>query len=151
MKTTIKPQDMGYIFDENDILYTVLKLNHRMKRKTVNKLKNHDITLEQWYLLYFLYQNEGCNQKKLAEATSKDTGAVTRSLNVLEGKGMVERKNSYHDKREFLIYLTDKGKDLYKETSILLSQNAQEIESIFTKSELAQFKYLSNKLSSNLG
>jgi len=151
MKTSIKDGNTGYIFNENDILYTVLKLNHRLKRKTGNKLKNHDITLEQWYLLYFLYQNEGCNQKKLAESTSKDTGAMTRSLNVLEGKGLLERKHSYQDKRQFLIYLTDKGKDLYKKTSILLSQNAQEIESIFTRSELAQFKYLANKLSSNLG
>ncbi len=141
---------MDYIFNDNDILYAVLKLNHRLKRKTVNKLKDHDVTLEQWYLLYFLYQKEGCNQKKLAEATSKDTGAMTRSLNLLESKGLVERKTSYHDKRQFLIYLTDKGKDLYRETSVLMLQNAQEIESIFTRSELEEFKYLLNKLGSNL-
>ncbi len=141
---------MGYIFDESDILYAIFKLNYKLKRKVHNKLKSHDITFEQWHILYILRQNEGCNQKKLAEATNKDTGAITRSLNILENKGLVERKNSYHDKREFLIYLTDKYNNLYKEISDLMFQNAQEIKSIFSKSELEQFKYLLNKLSSNL-
>jgi DNA-binding MarR family transcriptional regulator len=141
---------MNYFFDENDILYTIFKLRHQIKRKAQNKIKDYDITLEQWYVLYFLYQNEGCNQKKLAESTNKDTGALTRSLNILEDKGLVERKTSYHDKRQFLLYLTEKGKNLYKETSDLMLQNAQEIESIFTKNELKQFKYLLDKLSSNL-
>lgn len=141
---------MVYIFDKSDILYTIIKLKHRMKRRVQNKLKNYVITFEQWYILYFIYQNEGCNQKKLAESTNKDTGAMTRSLNVLGNKGLIERKSSYQDKREFLIYLTDDGKDLYNKTSEVLSQNAQEIKSIFTEKELEQFKYLLNKLDSNL-
>lgn len=141
---------MVYIFYKSDILYTIIKLKHRMKRRVQNKLKNYGITFEQWYILYFIYQNEGCNQKKLAESTNKDTGAMTRSLNVLGNKGLIERKSSYQDKREFLIYLTDDGKDLYNKTSEVLSQNAQEIKSIFTEKELEQFKYLLNKLDSNL-
>ena len=141
---------MDYIFDKTDILYTILKLDYKMKRRVQNKLKNYSITFEQWYILYSIYQNEGCNQKKLSETSSKDTGAMTRSLNTLENKGLIERKSSYQDKREFLIYLTDKSKALYKETSEVMSQNAQEIKSIFTKSELEQFMYLLDKLDSNL-
>jgi Transcriptional regulators len=121
-----------------------------MKRKVQNKLKNYGITIEQWYILYFVYQNEGCNQKRLSEATDKDTGAMTRSLNVLENKGLIERKSSYQDKREFLIYLTDKSKELYGKTSEVMSQNAHELKSIFTTSELEQFMYLLDKLDSNL-
>ncbi|WP_321422113.1 MarR family transcriptional regulator [uncultured Methanobacterium sp.] len=141
---------MDYIFDKNDILYAILKLGHEMKRKAQNKLKQYDITLEQWLLLYFVYQNEGCNQKKLSETSSRDTGAMTRSLNTLENKGLIERKSSYQDKREFLIYLTSEGKNLYKDTSEVMSQNAREIKSIFGESELEQFMYLLEKLDSNL-
>lgn len=141
---------MDYIFDEKDILYVILKLGHKMKRKVQNKLKQYDITLEQWLLLYFAYQNEGCNQKKLSETSSRDTGAMTRSLNTLENKGLIERKSSYQDKREFLIYLTSEGKELYRETSRLMSQNAQELKSVFSESELEHFMYLLDKLDSNL-
>lgn len=141
---------MDYIFDKNDIFAINSILNYKMKKQIQNKLKYYDITLEQWYILYYIHQNEGCNQKRLAEATNRDTGSMTRSLNTLENKGLIERKNSYQDKREFLIYLTDRSKDLYKKTSVLMSQNAQEIKSIFTESELKQFMYLLKKLDSNL-
>lgn len=141
---------MSYVFDESDILYSIFKLTYDMKKRIHNKLKNHDITFEQWYILYFVNKNEGCNQKKLAESTSKDTGAMTRSLNLLENKGLIERKNSFYDKRESLIYLTGKGKELYLEISEIMSQNARELNAIFTKDELEQFKYLLSKLDSNL-
>src|SRR5512145_547646 len=105
---------MSYVFDKNDIFYSNLKLSHKMRRIVQNKLKNYDISLEQWYILHYIYQNEGCNQNKLSQSADKDSGAMTRSLNTLENKGFIERKKSYQDKREYLIYLTDKGKDVYK-------------------------------------
>lgn len=141
---------MSYIFGKDDILYLNLKLNHKLKVKVRNKLKIYGISFEQWYILYFIDENEGCNQNKLAESTTKDSGAMTRSLNTLESKGLIERKKSYQDKREYLIYLTGKGKDLYLKTSEKMSQNAQEVKSIFSEGELEQFKSLLNKLSSNL-
>lgn len=141
---------MDYVFGDNDIFYVILKLGHKMKREVQNKLKQYDITLDQWVLLYFVYQNEGCNQKKLSETSSRDTGALTRSLNTLETRGLIERKSSYQDKREFLIYLTTEGRDLYKITSIVMDQNAHEVKDIFDKSELGNFMYLLDKLDSNL-
>lgn len=141
---------MSYIFDKNDIFYSNLKLSHKLRRRIQNKLKIYDISLEQWYILHFINQNEGCNQNKLSQSTEKDSGAMTRSLNSLENKGLIERKKSYQDKREYLIYLTDQGKDIYHKSSELMSQNAQEIRSVLSESELEQFKFLLNKLDSSL-
>jgi DNA-binding MarR family transcriptional regulator len=149
-KTNIKGHYMGYVFDENDILWASFKLRYLIKGKLQKSLKNYDISLDQWIILSRIYQNEGSNQKKLAEVSNKDRAVITRILNILENKGLIERKNSHHDKREFLIYLTDKGNDLYGETSAIISQNSQKINSIFSDSELEQFKSLLDKLSSNL-
>lgn len=141
---------MGYVFDENDILWVSFKLRYLIKEKLQNELKKYDISLDQWIILSRIYQNEGSNQKKLAEVSHKDRAVITRILNTLENKGLIGRKNSCHDKREFLIYLTDNGNELYGETAEIMSQNAQEINSIFSESELEQFKSLLNKLGSNL-
>jgi DNA-binding MarR family transcriptional regulator len=141
---------MVYIFDENDILWASFKLRYLIKSKLQNKLNDYDITLDQWIILSLIYQKEGTNQKNLAEISNKDRAVITRILNKLESKGLIERKNSHHDKREFLIYLTDKGNGLYSETAALMHQNAQEIKSYFSDSEMGQFKSLLNKLSSNL-
>lgn len=141
---------MVYVFDENDLLWISFKLRYLIKRKVQKQLKNYNISLDQWIILSIIYQSEGSNQKKLAELSGRDRAAITRILNILEYKELIDRKNSYHDKREFLIYLTDKGNDLYEETSVIMSDNAQEIRNYFNKSELEQFKFLLDKLSSNL-
>lgn len=141
---------MVYVFDENDMLWISFKLRHLIKKKVQNQIKKHNISLDQWIILSSIYQSEGNNQKKLAELSGRDRAAITRILNILEYKEFIDRKNSYHDKREFLIYLTDKGKYVYNETSEIMSQNAQEIKSIFSESELQQLEHLLNKLRLNL-
>ncbi|GLI11469.1 hypothetical protein MARBORIA2_05590 [Methanobrevibacter arboriphilus] len=141
---------MEYVFDKSDLLFEFIKINYKLRRILQNKFKYYDITFEQWYMLYFIYQNEGCNQKMLSKASNRDTGAITRSLNILADKGLIERKVSFQDKREFLIYLTDKSLNLYKDTSKLMLENSQEIKSIFTKDELEKLFYLLEKLDLNL-
>ena len=141
---------MVYVFDENDLLWISFKLRYLIKGKLQDKLDDYNISLDQWIILSLIYQKEGSNQKKLAEVSHKDRAVITRILNKLENEGLIERKNSYHDKREFLIYLTSEGKELYRETSRLMSQNAQELKSVFSESELEHFMYLLDKLDSNL-
>lgn len=137
---------MVYVFDENDLLWISFKLRYLIKGKLQDKLDDYNISLDQWIILSLIYQKEGSNQKKLAEVSHKDRAVITRILNKLENEGLIERKNSYHDKREFLIYLTDKGNDLYKETAAIMSYNAQEIDDYFSENELKQFKSLLNNL-----
>lgn len=141
---------MSYILDETSIVWLISKSRHLLKRKLHDELKDYDISLEQWAILSRVYRTEGCNQKKLAEMSLKDRAAVTRILNILENKELVERKNSTYDKREFLIYLTDEGYDLYTKTSELMSQSLHEINSIFSESELEKLELSLNKLISNL-
>ncbi|MGB9980328.1 MarR family winged helix-turn-helix transcriptional regulator [Methanobacterium sp.] len=141
---------MVYVFDENDIMWAFFKLRYLIKSRIQDKLNDYDISLDQWIILSLIYQKEGSNQKKLAEISQKDRAVITRILNKLENKGLIERKSSYHDKREFLIYLTDKGTALYKETAAIISQNARDINSYFSGRDLEQFKSLLNNLSSNL-
>ena len=141
---------MSYILDETSIVWLISKSRHLLKRKLHDELKDYDISLEQWAILSRVYRTEGCNQKKLAEMSLKDRAAVTRILNILENKELVERKNSAYDKREFLIYLTDEGYDLYTKTSELMSQSLHEINSIFSESELEKLGLSLNKLISNL-
>lgn len=141
---------MSYILDETSIVWLISKSRHLLKRKLHDELKDYDISLEQWAILSRVYRTEGCNQKKLAEMSLKDRAAVTRILNILENKELVERKNSTYDKREFLIYLTDEGYELYTKTSELMSQSLDEINSIFSESELEKLELSLNKLISNL-
>jgi Transcriptional regulators len=135
---------------ENDILWASLKLARLIKGKMQYELKDYGITSDQWVILHFIYKKEGLNQKKLAEISYKDRTVIARILKILENKELIEKKVSYHDKREFLIYLTDKGKDLYMETLAVINQNSNKVNVFFSESKLEDFKSSLNELISYL-
>ena len=130
--------------------WSVYKARYLMRKRIQDKLKDCNISSEQWSVLRSVSMEEGRNQKALARMLLKDGATITRILNILEDKKLVHRENSPNDKREFLVYLTDKGHDLYINALKVVSQNENEIESIFSEPELEQLKYLLNKLVSNV-
>lgn len=73
------------------------------------KAENFDITIDQWIILKNLTENNDQNQSQLALLIGKDNPTLTRILDLLVKKGLVERKLSDGDRRSFIIHLTDLG------------------------------------------
>jgi len=142
---------MGKIYDnidEKSISWKISELAHSLKLKMEKEFKKYGITTEQWATLSRLYNIEGCNQKKLAEISSKNGATITRLLNVLEDKKLVKRKNSLNDKREYLIYLTKKGKIVYKDAKKVAVDHDRELEAMLTEQEIKKLNLSLDKLTS---
>lgn len=86
--------------------------SRRWSQLTTNILKPYDITSEQAGIIRRLGEEEGISQKDLSRRMAKDQTNVTRILDQLEKKGLVRREANLEDRRSFLTYLTDKGKEL---------------------------------------
>lgn len=71
-----------------------------------------DITLEQFSILTLLWYKEGRNQQELANELSRDKTTVTRTLKNMFGKNLLVKVPDKTDRRNNLIYLTNKGKEL---------------------------------------
>ena len=71
-----------------------------------------DITLEQFSILTLLWYKEGRNQQELANELSRDKTTVTRTLKNMFGKNLLVKVPDKSDRRNNLIYLTNKGKEL---------------------------------------
>jgi len=134
------------IIDEKTISWKIPVLARLLKFKVEKKFREYNITTDQWATLSRLYNIEGCNQKKLAEIASKNGAAITRILNVLEDKKLVKRKNSLNDRREYLIYLTEKGKNTYETARKVAIDYNYELEAILTKYELKNLNLSLDKL-----
>jgi DNA-binding MarR family transcriptional regulator len=141
---------MHEILDDNSTVRLLTRSSNLLKKKLAVDLADYDISPEQWAILTRAHGMEGSNQKNLAKTSSKDRAAVTRILNILEDKGLVERKHSSCDKREFLIYLTSDGHKMYNETSVIISQSLEKINSILEPEELKNMRQSLIKLISNL-
>ena len=68
-----------------------------------------DVTPEQWVVLFRLREREGLTQSELGERTIRDKATVTRILDRLEKKALVERRRDAKDRRSQRIFLTEKG------------------------------------------
>lgn len=81
------------------------------------KTQNFGITVDQWAILKKLNENNGLSQSELAEMTFKDTPTLTRIIDLLCEKGLTHRQVDEHDRRKFIVALTELGKNKIYELS----------------------------------
>ncbi|WP_411680305.1 MarR family winged helix-turn-helix transcriptional regulator [Clostridium thailandense] len=95
-------------YDQNVGNFTNL-VNKKMVYYLNSQLGAFDITAEQWQVLLKLSKHNNINQKILSQMTNKDQPTLTRMLDILERKSLVERHVSKEDRRSFCINITEKG------------------------------------------
>ncbi len=71
-----------------------------------------ELTPEQWAVLVRLWEREGRPQHELAETTLRDRPTLSRILDGLEARGLVERRPDPDDGRGRLVYPTAAGRRL---------------------------------------
>ena len=77
------------------------------------QLAPHDVTYVQYLPLYKLMHCSECDTvATLARELEIDAGAMTRSLDRLEAKGLVRRERSTADRRVVHLVLTDAGREV---------------------------------------
>lgn len=67
------------------------------------------ITVDQWSILKNLKQRADLSQKELADYCGKDQPTLTRIVDLLVSKNLVERKANPSDRRSFVVHLTPAG------------------------------------------
>lgn len=107
----------------------LMGITHRkLSTLLLQRLKEFDITPEQWSVLYQIVSEEGMIQKEIAIRTYKDKPTMTRIINQLETKGFVTRKEGKEDRRSFLIYSTELGQQTILQTIEIEESMADEVK-----------------------
>lgn len=79
--------------------------------------ENFEITVDQWLVLKHLNEQSQLTQSELAELTAKDHPTLTRIIDLLCKKDLVERRVNPSDRRSFTVHLTAKGTSCVKQWS----------------------------------
>ena len=104
------------------------------------------LTVDQWVILKRIADDEGCSQKEIAAKTYKDPASITRIIDALSKKGLVERRPQPNDRRRYDIFLTDKGQDLYHEMiDVVIELRKVPLKNISTE-ELQQLQSILNRM-----
>lgn len=89
--------------------------SQEMKNFAGKVLKPYDLTLEQLHILKNMAVDSGMSQRQIGETASKKAANITRILDRLESKNLVQRKENPEDRRATAVFLTAKGAALVNE------------------------------------
>lgn len=130
---------------ENSVGYLVRRLTHTLGRELDRRMAELGLTDAQWKPLLLLQQGVCTTAADISRIACHDTGAVTRLLDRLESKGLVQRLRSAEDRRVVKLELTDEGTRVAAEVPRIISDLANQMLIGFSQDEFLQFKALLNR------
>lgn len=98
----------GYVAGDS-VGYLLNQVVISMRRQIEQAMTAHELTAAQWYPLWKLKRDGPGTAQDLARDMDIDAGAMTRLIDRLAGKGLVERVRSQADRRVVTLTLTAAG------------------------------------------
>ncbi len=108
-----------------------------------------DITTEQWEILDKLYKQSGLSQTNLANVTFKNTATVSRIIDLLCSKDLIERQRFDNDRRRYKIFLTTKGVAVVEKLSPIVFNLRRQGWNNITEKEYEDFLRIMNRIYDN--
>ncbi len=107
---------------QESVGFLLSQVRSSMKRQIDAEMARHGLTDAQWAPLYLISLGSDCTSAELAQRLGIDAGAMTRTLDRLEAKGLLVRARSTADRRQVHLALTDVGRAAVAHVPAVLAQ-----------------------------
>ena len=128
-------------------------LLHQLARDVTTQLDRRlaplGITTQQAALLHNAASG-GASPSQLMEAVGTDTAGMSKLLDRLEAKGLIERRPNPSDRRSVMIEPTERGQALVPELTPVFSQVARQLFDGFSDSEVENLTSSLRRMGENL-
>lgn len=151
--TQAKNNESAVLFDLGDVIGFVIEVTEQLMKCELRKnLNEHgiDLTPYQWIVLYRLAHADGLNQAEIAELTTRDRPNITRIVDVMERRGLVERRTSDSDRRDNKVLLTEKGGSLFARLPAIVAAHLTRATRGISQRDLDVAKSVLRTMSHNL-
>jgi DNA-binding MarR family transcriptional regulator len=125
---------------EDSMGYLMRQILNGLAHQVESQLSHTGLTNAQWIPLFKLYIGTASTVAELARECQLDTGAMTRTLDRLESKGLCLRVRSSTDRRVVNIRLTDTGRTAAAEIPHVVSRVQNANLNGFSKEEFETLK-----------
>lgn len=99
----------GTFSRESSLGYQMRRIVITMLAHVDRRLESHGLTHAQWTPLFLIHQGRANTLAELSRDLQQDAGALTRTLDRLEAKGLCQRQRSKEDRRVVHVSLTPEG------------------------------------------
>lgn len=120
-----------------------------MRREVEARLAALGLTDAQWRPLWLLASGQESTANEIARRLEMDAGALTRLLDRLEAKGLIERERSAEDRRVVRLRATAAGHDAVAGVPHVLAAVNNDYLQGFTEAEWLQLRALIARLQAN--
>lgn len=127
-------------------------LNSRIKKCFIDRLQQNgiNVTPEQYLVLDILWEKQSLSQQNIADIIQKDKNSVTKIIDSLEKKNLVNRVVDKKDRRINKIELTHEGLALEKITTEVAINFMNDTVKDIDNQDLDKFVEVMRKLKDNL-
>ena len=129
--------------------YLLRQVQASLLRHIERRVTTLDLTAQQWSPLFLMAQGKGDTAAALARARDTDTGAMTRMLDRLERKGLVQRKRSAGDRRVVHLEVTAEGRRAIARVPFAISDVLNLHLAGFSEREIRQLKRFLRRMIEN--
>lgn len=136
----------------NEIFFYQLEKSIKSYRRFVQarfKDQGFNITVDQWLVLNALNENAKLTQSDLAELVFKDKASMTRLIELLVLKKLVQRAAHETSRRRFKLTITEKGHELISQIMPLVKDNRKQGLAGINHSELQAAENVLKKIIEN--
>lgn len=109
-----------------------------------------DITAEQLKMLVVLWKDDNRTQNELGESVGKFKTSVTKLVDGLEKRRLIQRVPHPTDRRSNLIQLTPIGKNIEKQLTPIIESTLQEAHKNISEDKLIIFQEVLQQMEKNL-
>jgi len=129
--------------------HQIVNLMTLIRREVEARMVEHGLTDAQWKPLWMLRIGRANTAIELAREMDIDAGAVTRMVDRLESKGLIERARSDEDRRVVHLRLTSAGEAAAARVPHVLASVNNDFLRGFSETEWKQLRKLLARMSAN--
>ena len=137
---------------ERAIGFYVNRAAYVMSEEAASRFRalGYNLTTQDFGILFRLNKQGGLSQMQIAELMMRDKTTITRRLDGLVKKGLIERKMDDNDRRKFCIYLTTLGIEAVKRLSMVVDDFQQEVLANVSAEERANTIKVLQQITNNI-
>lgn len=108
-------EQKSYIISSDELLYMVSQFNRLYQKETYRARLPFVPYRGQNRVLHLIADNDGLNQKELAELLDIRSASMSELLNKMERSNLIKREKDEKDKRITHVFLSEEGRELLQE------------------------------------
>ena len=132
-------------FDDS-LPMNLLRAREAVMKQFIPTLQEHGLSPQQWRTIRVLQQESGLEISEVAKRTHLLLPSLSRIIQNLESRDLIERRSVENDQRRKALFLTESGKRIFKQIRPKSAQRYKRIAELFGQEKLDQLDELLHQL-----